>query len=300
MPGSRLLVTGGTGFAGSALVARAAAAGRFEVHATRHRATPAGPAADAATWHPLDVRDEAATRALVEALAPAVVVHAALDVSPGALREVAVDGAAHVAGAARAAGAAHIHLSSDMVFAGESVPYDEDHAPDPVSDYGRAKADAEARVRAAHPGAVIVRLSLLYRLDPPDRSLAAWIDDARSGRAYSLFVDEIRCPGQVDDVAEALHRLAVAQADGGPAVPPIVHLAGPVPITRYAFGLGVLEALGLPDSLAVPGRASDAPVERPRELVLVARTTPPWLTAPLRSPAEVFHARPRPMPPAAR
>lgn len=295
-----LLVTGGTGLAGGALVAAARAAGHFDVHATRHVTPPGADAAAAATWHPLDVRDAAAARVLVAALDPAVVVHAALDVSPAGLAAVCVDGSAHVAAAARARGAALVHLSSDMVFAGErDTVYDEDSPPAPVSEYGRAKAEAERRVRDLHPGAVIVRLPLLYRLDPPDPSFAGWLAAAQAGGAHPLFVDELRCPAHVDDVAQALLAIAGALA-ARRAVPPVLHLPGPVALSRYDFGTGVLAALGLPPTLAAAGRAADSPVLRPRELVFVARRTPAEFTAPLRAPAEVFSAAPRPMPPAGR
>ena len=296
----RLLVTGGTGLLGGALVAAAHEDSSFDVHATRHR-TPPDPAALAgATWHELDVRDRLRTRQLLEGLRPAVVVHAAIDVRPQTLRAVTVDGAVHVATGAHEAQAALVHLSSDMVFAGEPVVYDEDSVPDPVSEYGRAKADAETRVRVEHPGARIVRLPLLYRIDPPDRTLGQWLADARAGRAYPLFVDEIRCPAQVDDVARALLAVARALVAGTPAVPPVLHLAGPRALSRYDFGVGVLRALGLPETLAVPGRAADAPGPRPRELVFVARRTPAAFTAPLRSPEEAFRAAPRPTPPGGR
>lgn len=298
----RLFVTGGTGLIGEAVVAAAGAdrAHFASVHATRHRSpVPAGLAL-AAIWHRLDATNPAGTHFVVAGVQPDVVLHAAVDARPETLRAGTVDAAEHVAAAAREAGAAHIHLSSDMVFDGESGPYDEDATPAPVTDYGRAKAEAERRVRAAHPEAVLARLPLTYRLEPPDRALAAWLLAAREGRAHPLFVDEIRCPAQVEDVARALLRVATALASRDPSPPPIVHLPGGEAISRYDFGVGALAALGLPASLAVPGRSADSPVRRPRELVLLARRTPAAFTAPLRGAREVFSAATRPTPPAGR
>jgi dTDP-4-dehydrorhamnose reductase len=287
MPVPRLLVTGGAGLVGGSLIA--AAAPRCSVHATRHR-SPGDVAA--ATWHALDVVDPDAARALVGSVRPDVVVHAAMDVAPAALVPVTVDGAANVAAAAHDAGAALVHLSSDMVFDGAGGPYDEAVEPSPITEYGRAKAEAERRVRAAHPAAVIVRLPLLYRLEPPDRGLAAWLAAAREGRAHPLFVDEFRRPACVVDVAEALVRivLALARPGAGPQPPPVVHLPGPALVSRHAFGAGVLEALGLSPALAVAGKSADSPVPRPRVLDFVAVATPPEFVAPLRPPAEVFSA----------
>ena len=56
-----------------------------------------------------------------------------------------------------------MHVSTDLVFDGEKgEPYVEDDAPNPLSDYGRAKLDAERGVLEAHPGALVVRTSLIY------------------------------------------------------------------------------------------------------------------------------------------
>lgn len=300
----RLLVTGGAGLVGSAVVAAALADGRFEVHATRHTVAPGGSTLEGAAWEPLDVTDAKAVEECLARLRPALVVHTAIAVAPGALVPVGVDGAVHVAAAAHATGAALLHVSTDMVFDGDHGPYDEDAVPAPITGYGRAKAEAERRVRAAHPAATIVRLPLLYRIDPPDRALAAWLADARAGRGYPLFIDEIRRPAHVADVAQALVLVAAASlrlpGAGDASVPPVLHLPGPVALSRHAFGLGVLEALGLPAALAVAGRSADGAVPRPRVLDLVAVHTPAAFLAPLRSPAEVFSAVRRETPPAGR
>ena len=55
-----------------------------------------------------------------------------------------------------------MHLSTDLVFAGRAMPYRESDAPNAVLEYGQWKAEAEQRVIAAHPDALMVRTSLLY------------------------------------------------------------------------------------------------------------------------------------------
>ena len=194
-----------------------------------------------------------------------------------------------VAAVVRGTGAALIHISSDMVFDGASGPFDEASPLSPITPYGRAKADAERAVREACPQAVIARCSLLYRLDPPDRSLAGWLGGLARGDAYPLFTDEIRCPAQVDDVADSLLALArqLASTEAG-AVPRIVHLVGPRAISRHDFGRLVLAALGKDPDLATPARSASAQPPRPRELRLLARATPAWLVAELRAPADAL------------
>ena len=116
----RLLVTGGrTGYLGRHVVAAAAG----------HDVVAVGSV-------DCDVRDRVAVDALLDAHRPDAVVHTAYVQSD---REVTANGAAHVAQAAARVGARFVLVSSDVVFGGRPVPYDESVPPDPVSAYGAAK-----------------------------------------------------------------------------------------------------------------------------------------------------------------
>jgi dTDP-4-dehydrorhamnose reductase len=214
-----MLVTGGAGYLGSELVRRAAAAG-WEVRATR--ATREPPALEV-EWVRADVRDEAAMERAVGGCD--VVVHTAYRQGDEPWSNN-VEGSVAVARAAAAAGARLLHLSSDVVFRGDRGRYVEDDPPDPVNDYGRSKAAAELGVRIAHPDALIVRTSLLYggRAPGPQERLA------REGTRF--FVDEIRSPVAVGDLAAALLELA-----GRRDVRGVLHLGGADDVSRYDFAL---------------------------------------------------------------
>ena len=100
-----------------------------------------------------------------------------------------MDGAENVARAAAAVGARLVHLSTDVVFDGrKGEPYVEEDEPCPATEYGRAKAEAELRVRAAHPAALLVRTSLIVGgpgHEPSKHELAAREPRARSTRTRS-------------------------------------------------------------------------------------------------------------------
>src|SRR5689334_10429560 len=149
--GDAVLIVGGTGLLGGALVralARPRAGGAPRVVATWRNTRPAAAdLATGATWERLDLADPAATAALLGALAARVVVHAAVPARREEYDEAHVRGAARLAAAARAQGATFVHVSSDMVFDGASGPFAEDAPLSPITDYGRAKADAERSVR---------------------------------------------------------------------------------------------------------------------------------------------------------
>ncbi len=213
----RLFVTGGRGYLGSELVRRAHAAG-VDVAATWWEREPRELPG---TWHRVDVRDG---DAVSEAASGADgVVHTAYRQVGVAAWTTNVDGSASVARAAR--GRRLVHLSSDIVFDGARGRYREEDLPAPVNDYGRSKAEAERLVSELHPQATIVRTSLLYGGSEPGPQERL----AREGARF--FVDEIRSPVRVDDLAEAI--LELLSLD----VPGPLHLGGPDDLSRYDFAV---------------------------------------------------------------
>jgi dTDP-4-dehydrorhamnose reductase len=250
-----LLITGVSGYLGAALVR---AASGWEIAGTyREHEPPAG-----VRPHQLDVRDADAVATLIGDIKPDVVIHTAYQQDGPDAWAINVEGAENVA---RAAGARLVHLSTDVVFSGDSTrPLHEDDPVAPVTDYGRSKAEAERRVAAADPAALIVRTSLLY--GGPDASRSKHeelvLDVLRTGRAWTFYEDEIRCPIQVDDLAAALLQLATTP-QAGP-----LHVAGPDAVDRLTFARLVAQADGLdPDAL----RGAPAPPDRPKHVVLDCR-----------------------------
>ena len=254
---SRVLVTGGGGLLGHALLLSAPA--EVELHATVRRA----PAA-AGALHAVELTDADAVTRAWEAARPDVVIHTAFDMGAGE-HEVCV---AHrnVARACREAGAGLVHVSTDALLDGERAPYDETAEPAPVHEYGRLKALAEAVVREECPEAAVVRTSLLVRTDPPDRTTRWVLDGLRRGEPVRLFTDELRSPIAAADLAAQLWELA--------ALPPaeragVWNLAGPESLSRYALGLLVALRFRADPRGIVPARSADSPTPRPRDLRLL-------------------------------
>jgi dTDP-4-dehydrorhamnose reductase len=210
-----LLVTGGAGYLGRELVARAPLRG-WDVRATWWTQLPEVPA----EWVRLDVRDHEAVRSAAGGVE--AVIHTAYRQGVDEW-STNVDGAETVAAAAR--NARLVHVSSDLVFAGTRGRYREEDAPAPVNSYGRSKAEAERRVAAVHPEATLARTSLLYGAAAPGPQELL----AREGTTF--FVDEIRSPVQVGDLAEALLELLGREAAGP------LHLGGADDVSRYDFAL---------------------------------------------------------------
>ncbi|WP_232702567.1 sugar nucleotide-binding protein [Halobacterium wangiae] len=134
------------------------------------------------------------------------------------------------------AGARLVYVSSDAVFDGAAGRYEPADARSPKDDYGRRLQLFEDRLRA-HDDAVVLRPSYVYAASPPSPRLAA-ARDALADGTYERFDDVYRSPAHVDDVAAAVCELAAGDWTG------VFHVPGPR-LSVYEFHQRALDALGV-------------------------------------------------------
>lgn len=269
----RLLVVGGSGFLGGEVVRQARAAGTA-TDATYLTSAP--PQHSDARWNSLDIRRQDDVVRLIERCRPDVIINAS---SGNAEWATTARGPAHLALAASAVGARLVQVSSDAVFSGAVAMYDETAEPDPVSPYGAAKAAAETAVLAIAPGAIVARTSLIFghgrsKHERLIHDLAAGVRDGE------LFIDDVKCPVHVADLAGALLELAVSGRSG------VHHLGGADAVSRWEQGVLIAERDGLSVNRLKPGRRADAGVPGPVSVILDSRATQKCLSTRLRGARE--------------
>ncbi|MBN1221321.1 MAG: sugar nucleotide-binding protein [Anaerolineae bacterium] len=250
MKAKTLLISGGSGYLGRRLCARAIET--FDVYTTY--STHPGQV-QAGEPLPLRLLDRERVLRLITDLAPDTIIHTAA-INPGSdealMMQVNADGSCYVAEAALAVGARLVHVSTDVVHNGRHAPYRDDAPPSPLNTYGRSKAAAEAAVARVNPQAAMVRTSLIYGLEEMDRGTAGFVERLKNGQPLVLFNDVIRQPVWVETLSEALLKLTGVEFGG------ILNVGGRQALTREEFAHRMLawwrvDPLGLLQS----GRAAD-------------------------------------------
>ena len=230
----RLLVTGGAGFIGSAVVRHAIAAGHEVVNldALTYAACPDNVASVAT--HPAyafehaDIRDRAALDRIFAAHDPDAVMHLAAEShvdrsidGPASFIETNVMGTFHLLEAARAHWLAKgrpesfrfHHVSTDEVFGslGETGQFTEETPYDPRSPYSASKASSDHLVRAWHEtyGLPVVLSNCSNNYGPyhfPEKLVPVVILNALAGRPIPVYGQglNVRDWLYVEDHADAL------------------------------------------------------------------------------------------------
>ena len=232
----KLLVTGGAGFIGSAVVRLAVARGHEVVNldALTYAACLANVASVAEsplyTFEQADIRDRAALERIFAAHAPDAVMHLAAEShvdrsidGPGDFIDTNITGTYNMLEAARAhwqrqgrpAGFRFHHISTDEVFgslpADPAVKFTETTPYDPRSPYSASKAASDHLVRAWHEtyGLPVVLTNCSNNYGPyhfPEKLIPVIILNALAGKPLPIYGDgsNIRDWLYVEDHADAL------------------------------------------------------------------------------------------------
>ncbi len=218
--------------------------------------------------------------AVVRAHTPGLVINAAAytavdaaEAAPEAAARANADGPGLLAQACRQLSIPLIHVSTDYVFDGlKAEPYIETDPTAPAGVYGRTKLAGEVAVRAAHPGAVVLRTSWVYARTGRNFVLTMLNAGKRAPR-LRVVADQQGCPTNADDLAAAClvvadrllavaERPAEADSFGG-----VYHAAGQGGTTWHAFAQAIFadaKPFGWPQPPIDPIATADWPTPAAR------------------------------------
>lgn len=189
-------------------------------------------------------------------------------------------GAENLARAASTEGARMVQVSTDYVFHGDATtPYPEDAPLEPLGAYGRTKAAGERLVRAAHPGAHIVRTAWLYGQHGGNFA-QTMLRLAAQRDTVSVVTDQVGQPTWTGDLATSIVALLDADAPAG-----AYHGTNGGSASWFDFARAVFEVAGLDPERVLPtdSAAFVRPAPRPSYSVLGHDA---WTRVGLQSPRD--------------
>lgn len=261
----RVLITGGTGILGKALIENCPT--DIQVFVTYLRDC----------WNSelpcpamqLDVANKENTlRAITEWACPDVIIHAAgignvdfAENNRSIAKRINVGGTNNIIDVCRNNNIKLIYLSTNAVFDGQKPPYAEESERLPVNYYGRLKVEAEDLVLSSGLKYSIVRAILMYGWHYPQSRLnpvTNWLRLFGEGKTINVVNDRYSQPLFAEDCAKIIWEIVNKDKIG------IYHVSGHDRVTLFEFATKTAEIFGLDKKLIQPVPSSYFPEIAPR------------------------------------
>ena len=157
--------------------------------------------------------------------------------------------------------AAFVFYSTEYVFDGAAGPYGEDDPVRPLSVYGRSKLEGEQAVLAAHPGALVIRTTVVYGYDAQQKNFVYQVlKRARAGERITVPADQRSSPTYLEDLAGVSVVLVDKRLNG------VYNVVGPEVMDRAAFAREVCRVFGLDAGLVDGVTTASLKQKAPRPL----------------------------------
>ena len=230
----KCLITGASGFLGSALLG--AASKNYKVYTTsRKKRVNEG----LALYGKCDLTSYSDTISMVDQVKPEIVFHLAAmsqpnqcALSPEDSYKVNFEATVNLAGICADRGIKIIFTSTDLVFDGKEAPYKEGDSVNPVSHYAEHKIMAEEGILDKSEKSLVCRMPLMFGKS----TILSMMKTLDAGEKLNLFEDEFRTPLSNINAAEAL--LASSELNG------LIHLGGKQRLSRLDMGSRAALILG--------------------------------------------------------
>jgi dTDP-4-dehydrorhamnose reductase len=246
----KILVTGANGFLAQHLCRFLVNKG-FEVHGT-YRNKSALQLNTQINYHLLELTDVSLVEALLYAVKPEIIIHAAAMSKPDecnnnqdACIKNNVEVTKYFVDASKLLNAHFIYISTDFIF-GENGPHSENDLPDPLNFYGTSKLMAEKLIKSSSIQYTIVRPVFIYgpTWNGMRSSFIQWVaEQLKAGTRIKVVNDQYRTPTYAEDICNGIEQIIRLEKTGD------FHLAGSEIYTPFQMAVKVAQLLGLDDTL---------------------------------------------------
>lgn len=153
-----------------------------------------------------------------------------------------------------------IFTSTDLVFDGQQGNYSETAIVNPLSIYGKQKAEAEQKVFEAYSNACVLRMPLMFGNggNYAQSFMQPFLLKLQQGESLQLFTDEFRSVVGGKSAALGIFQALQHNWQG------LYHLGGKERISRYDFGLMLCSTFGIDPSLIKATLQKDVKMAAPR------------------------------------
>ncbi len=153
----------------------------------------------------------------------------------------------------------YVFISSDHVTGGNLPLFSEDENIAPVNIYAQTKAEAENKILAVYPEALVLRTNFFGRGPAWRKSLTDWLwDKAVASEEIMAFTDSYFSPISAPLLAGAIVDLSLTGERG------IFHAGGSERLSKYDFAISFLDFMGMDKGLVRPSLTKDAHLSAPR------------------------------------
>ena len=187
--------------------------------------------------------------------------------NPDISHRINVTGVKNVVNASNEIAARTVYFSTDYIFDGTSGPYAENADPNPISEYGKQKLEAENYILSTSNDHLIIRTTVVYGWERQGKNFVSrLVKSLQDQTSVKVPADQIGTPTYAPELAKSALKLALMNSKG------VINIAGIDCISRYKFALKVASAFDLPSDLILPVSTRELNQPAPRPLLAGLKT----------------------------
>lgn len=164
------------------------------------------------------------------------------------------DSTAHIVDICKRLCIKYVSYSTDYIFDGEIGPYDEEAEPNPLSYYGKLKANSEKYILANLKDHLIIRTTWVYDWAPGSKTknfVMSILDKLEAANTVEVAVDQIGNATLADNLAEATKELIDKDLMG------IFNICGCERVSRYDWAVRVANVFGFNKEQIIPEKTEN-------------------------------------------